>query len=836
MKEIFKSTSKIANLNIFYLLKSNLLLILFISILFSSISTGNVDYKSYELDSTPKDLLWCGSTREVVLILTETNSLYRSEDKGFTWRLLNDILLSKGKDELDPDENEIGKVAELIKSPVDKNMVIFLGTHGINWITEDCGRKVKALNHGRKIQEFIFHPTERSWVLASAYTLCSDFQNEPCKKYKEIFSTQDLGENWNLLLPYVVQFGWGVVSEKQIKKGIPKERIFITYEPRGKGDQKNIGWNYKVDMIYTDDFLRTRKVACHKCNKFLLTEDYLFAAQVVDQELQEVSLLVADPNLHSYSFEPIIINNGRFIEHSYTFVDTTEGSVFLHINHFGQSSKYGHVYSSDSKGLKYSLSLPNNIRSYDNQCDFDKLFGMDGIYIANSIDAQYMRESLDNIQREAIEEEERMDGKKAHHNVRNKGSIDQNHEDKSRDFVTTLISFNKGGLWERIKASKTDINGREYDCEDFCYLNLHGISGDFPPYYSVDSAAGILLANGNVGEYLSHDPEDISTFLSRDGGITWFEVKQGSHTYEIGDHGGLIVIADDQKPTNMVYFSWDEGLHWQSLKVSNDPINIKNIIIEPTSTALHFVIYGETSMKKGKKAGIVIGLNFATYNEAQCKNAEHPDTPESDYETWSPGDNNIDANGGNSKCLLGRKTIYVRRKRDSECYNGLDYERKTVVQNCECTDKDYECDEGFHRPNINERCIPVNPEKVSNYFVEGEMHKPPENCKDYFAISKGYRKVPGNSCMSGVNYDPIIIPCPYSGFFSFLGIVFFALIICTLAGLILLAFNKDFIERIGELISNNRAKYDKSGIRDNISSRDIINSSDIYTDLTVRTN
>lgn len=814
------------------------LLIFIALILFNvlnSYESSSVDYKSYDVDSTPKDLVWCGATRQNILLLTETNSLYRSEDKGFTWRMLNDILLTKGRDELEPEDNEIGRVTEIIKSPVDNNMVIFLGTHGINWITEDCGRKIKALNHGRKIQEFIFHPTERNWVLASAYTLCSDFQYESCKKFKEVFVTQDLGENWTLLLPYVVQFGWGVTGEKHIKKGIPKERIIITYEPKARGDQKNIGWNYKIDMIYTDDFLRTRKIACHKCNKFLLTDDYLFAAQVVDQELQEVSLLVTNASSDNYPFEPIVINNGKFMEHSYMFLDTTENSVFLHINHFGENSKYGHVYSSDSTGLKYSLSLPNNIRSSDNQCDFERLYGMDGIYIANAIDSRYMRESLDDIQREANEEAERMDGKRKHNNIKNKGAIDQNEEDKAKDFVITLISFNKGGYWERIKAPKTDINGREYDCDQYCFLNLHGISGDYPPFYSVDSAPGIIIANGNVGEYLSHDAEDISTFLSRDGGITWFEVRQGSHTYEIGDHGGLIVIAEDVKSTNKIYYSWDEGLNWQVLKITNDPINIKNIIIEPTSTALHFVIYGETSLKKGKKGGIIIGLNFASLNETKCKNPDIPDTPDSDYETWCPGDkltsNGLDSN--NNSCLLGRKTIYVRRKRDSACYNGVDYERKTVIQNCECTDSDYECDEGFQRPNISDRCVPINKEKTTNYYIEGEVHKPPEDCKSYYTISKGYRKVPGNSCVGGVNYDPIIVPCPYSGLFSILGIIFFLAIICTLLGLILLAFNKDFIEKLGELISSNRNYKGRSSVKDNISSRDIINSNDIYSDLSV---
>lgn len=77
-------------------------------ILFSYIFTaGNVDTKKFDLDAAPKDLVWCGTSKETVLLLTENNSLYRSDDKGFNWRILNGILTSTGKDQLEENENEV---------------------------------------------------------------------------------------------------------------------------------------------------------------------------------------------------------------------------------------------------------------------------------------------------------------------------------------------------------------------------------------------------------------------------------------------------------------------------------------------------------------------------------------------------------------------------------------------------------------------------------------------------------------------------------------------------------------------------------------------------------
>jgi hypothetical protein len=74
-------------------------------------SSGTIEHKQYDLDAPPKDLVWCGPNRESVLLLTETDSLYRSEDKGFTWKKLNDILITTGKEQLEESENEVNKIS-----------------------------------------------------------------------------------------------------------------------------------------------------------------------------------------------------------------------------------------------------------------------------------------------------------------------------------------------------------------------------------------------------------------------------------------------------------------------------------------------------------------------------------------------------------------------------------------------------------------------------------------------------------------------------------------------------------------------------------------------------
>lgn len=44
--------------------------------------------------------------------------------------------------------------------------------------------------------------------------------------------------------------------------------------------------------------------------------------------------------------------------------------------------------------------------------------------------------------------------------------------------------------------------------------------------------------------------------------MNWSEVMKGSHIYEFGDHGGLIIMSPNLEGTTFVYYSWNEGKTW----------------------------------------------------------------------------------------------------------------------------------------------------------------------------------------------------------------------------------------------------------------------------------
>lgn len=183
------------------------------------------------------------------------------------------------------------------------------------------------------------------------------------------------------------------------------------------------------------------------------------------------------------------------------------------------------------------------------------------------------------------------------------------------------------------------------------------------------------------------------------------------------------------------------------MQISETPVQITNIIIEPTNTAQKFILYGRTKTNiKGnvtKQQGVLIYLDFSSLHERACQLPDKPNDPNSDYETWSPN--------GRNDCLMGHQTTYVRRKREAECYNHEEFDRWYAYRNCECTEDDWDCDVGYERKG-NGPCLPTNGIAPS--------YDPPEECNNFYYVSSGYRKVAGNTCVGGVNHDSMKLPCP----------------------------------------------------------------------------
>ena len=77
---------------------------------------------------------------------------------------------------------------------------------------------------------------------------------------------------------------------------------------------------------------------------------------------------------------------------------------------------------------------------------------------------------------------------------------------------------------------------------------------------------------GTIGENL-WDYEGSDTFLSTDGGLNGRMVHKGTHKYEFGDLGSILVIVDNEEHTDTIRYSLDLGSSWYVFRLSFSSIS-----------------------------------------------------------------------------------------------------------------------------------------------------------------------------------------------------------------------------------------------------------------------
>ena len=64
-------------------------------------NADKVSFQVFEIDSPLLDIMWCGPTNEVVLVQSEGGTVYRSRDRGDSWKKLHSIMHQTGMTVLD---------------------------------------------------------------------------------------------------------------------------------------------------------------------------------------------------------------------------------------------------------------------------------------------------------------------------------------------------------------------------------------------------------------------------------------------------------------------------------------------------------------------------------------------------------------------------------------------------------------------------------------------------------------------------------------------------------------------------------------------------------------
>ena len=90
--------------------------------------------------------------------------------------------------------------------------------------------------------------------------------------------------------------------------------------------------------------------------------------------------------------------------------------------------------------------------------------------------------------------------------------------------------------------------------------------------YSSETAPGLVIGHGNVGDGLNTDAPDL--YVSSDGGYSWNRGLTGPHRSAIGDSGSVLWAVEHGEKVDTLKFSFDEGLCWRTYKFVEKPITI----------------------------------------------------------------------------------------------------------------------------------------------------------------------------------------------------------------------------------------------------------------------
>ncbi|KAK6963835.1 Sortilin- receptor [Biomphalaria glabrata] len=528
-------------------------------------------------------------------------------------------------------------------------------------------------------------------------------ENDP---YKQLYQSEDFGYTWRPIFNNVKAFFWGVQ---------PFDHPLTVYvmEERSNGKSQIVKNRNQSSEVLLQDAI-----------DFEVKGEYMFATLS--------KWLIGAPSNPNNQFW-VSYKRQSFVKadfpitgnvSDYFVADASEGQLMVCVYHNNSAN----LYVSDVQGYRFSLSLErivyfnpkimqNNfwLRLYSNEtfADLTKVSGVEGIYIASQ-----QTSSL----------------------------LDLEHQ-------ITLISYDKGGQWQRIQAPYQTL-GRPCDLSLNCSLHLtQELSRLIPgslatPILTQDSSPGLVIASGTIGSSLKGEPD---VFLSVNAGISWRQVLSGNYMYASADHGGIIVAIHQFIPTNELMYSLDEGITWTRYKFVNESIRVYGLLTEPGENTTIFSVFGSGLIRH---SWVILQIDFLNlFNGVKCG--------PSDYYMWSANDNLPSEDG----CLLGRITQYQRRYASVKCYNGEDFVRTAQVRNCTCTSEDFECDFGYEEDTL----VLQNSSKSelicrrTPSLDSSKLNPVPSSCLPgtFYYFSRGYRKVAGDTCQGqDHHYAPLKYSCP----------------------------------------------------------------------------
>ncbi|CDK29013.1 unnamed protein product [Kuraishia capsulata CBS 1993] len=639
---------------------------------------------------------------ETILLSTAGRRLYVSYNGGITFDMVDSL------------KDADGKIVAIYTNPYYRESVYVITSDSKIYYSEDSALTFSVVDAPTKLNEFglrqiTFNKADPKSFIWYGEKGCKSYFSQDC--HVEASYTQDGGKTFKPLIEDVRMCNF-VGSTLDIDQ--------FTINPNLIFCEKFSKTSQFFQLVSTTDFFeKTNDVLFERIIGSADTGEFIVVAQVNDD--QTLSAFVTVDGL---VFAPAEFPANFKVDkqQAYTVMDVSSKSIFLHVTTFSEIDKqFGTILKSNYNGTSYIVSLPDANRDNKGYVDFEKVETLEGISVVNV--------------------------------VANADKVRENHESKK---LKTKITHNDGAEWSFVQPPAVDSEGNTYKCKGKslkdCSLNFHGYTErkDVRDTYSSGSAVGMMIATGNVGEYLLPASES-NTFFTQDAGVTWKEVKKGAYTWEFGDQGSIIVLVKPEKNQKTLWFSLDQAQTWEEYEFSKDPVSVVDLGTVPSDTSRKFVILAEDADSQN----MLFTVDFTRVHNRQCSlDLKSPTGPKSDFEYWSPKHPFLADN-----CLFGHESEYLRKKpKSSDCFIGMAplNEAFKVLRNCSCSRRDYECDYNYAMAEdgtckLISGLSPLDPVRICTADPDLLGYWEPT----------GYRKVPLSTCESGLQLDKWTEhPCP----------------------------------------------------------------------------
>ncbi|KAF5973838.1 carboxypeptidase Y-sorting PEP1 precursor [Fusarium coicis] len=545
-----------------------------------------------------------------------------------------------------------------------------------------------------------FHPDKKDWIIWIGKR-CGDIAgSKDC--YPEASISTDRGDNWKTLQRYATKCEF--TGNSAFKFRAQKQIVCLVHKDENADNHKTI---VTIEDFSEDDrIIHNGTVAA-----FATMNEFILATDEIIEDGKESAGLQAIASMDGKHFEAAQFPRNFHDSHSslYTVLDSSNHAVNLFVaTDLSEGRRRGSIIKSNSNGTTYVLSASNVNSDELGYVDFEKVAGLEGVTLINSV---------------------------------------SNPDDKNgKKVIQTKISHNDGAEWGFLPPPSKGADGKSYPCsssgDSKCALHLHHYTEreNKGRTFSASTAVGLIFGYGNVGPSLG-DVKDADTFMSVDGGINWKSVKKGVWMWQYGDQGSIIVLAQRATQTNkiksnIVSYSTDEGNTWTDYKFTDKEVTIQDLTSVHSGTSRNFLVWYQTDDKKLFAAN----LDFTGLTNQPCK---YSDDSSSDYDLWSPKHPLQ-----NDDCLFGHKAKYLRKKTDRKCYNQASMSRLREYENCECTRRDFECAYNFELDNHGQCSLVPDHDAISGE----EWCKQHPNETSYFDPT-GYRRIPLTTCEGGQELD-----------------------------------------------------------------------------------